>query len=283
MKQGSTRTVFKPLVGHGPSVLGSEIALTPKVSTFREALSHTIRIVHGLPDVLDCDLQQVCVYIGRASSTGTGLYGRWVSNANRKDTSKASLIALPVFRTSTEKLRSENWETKAQRIVKSLSDNKGLCITNATTGTNGKWPSSELSIVYIMAWRRKGRVGNGISSEGLLAAIQAISCASDISGNALVDTIRMIGSPDDYRTSLSLYKPPPAPTYGKVRVGSTGKRLQSLLKKLEGRGLTLSKVAGGLNMSESTLRSYTYRQSLPGAFLDNLRAYVAQNVNPAIA
>jgi hypothetical protein len=87
----------------------------PQVSSLREAVDIVMRAIHGLPDIMGCELSQLEVYLGRAAAKPARLRQRWGDRLFWFEGWR-STIAMVAFRTRTSLIRSEKWELTAQRF-----------------------------------------------------------------------------------------------------------------------------------------------------------------------
>lgn len=65
--------------------LAQLLAEAPRVSSLREAVDIVMRAIHGLPEIMGCELSQLEVYLGRATANPNafGSAGRPVSPGSR--------------------------------------------------------------------------------------------------------------------------------------------------------------------------------------------------------
>ena len=146
--------------------------------SLRVAVERVIRAIHGLPDVLEVDLQQIEVYVGRAAATVQQLRNRWWTRMESFDYAP-STHAMVVTVTPTDRLRTQRWERAAQLIVNHLQKNDALCCSNAILGQSGRWPDAEDSFIYLVARKRKGPPGREVSDQQVKAAVADLVIAAD--------------------------------------------------------------------------------------------------------
>lgn len=167
------------------------IAKAPRAETLRDAASEVIRGIHGLPDVVECELQQLEVYIGRAGATSGHLRGRWLARGDQLDWAR-SLHAFAAVRAATTRLRKERWESGAQRIIGALTKNRALCCSNALTGDSGRWPETRESLIYVVARARRGKRGDSVNATRIHAAVAELIMEPQLPREVTVDTARLI-------------------------------------------------------------------------------------------
>jgi hypothetical protein len=155
------------------SELQSLIADAGRAASLRDAVKCTIRAIHGLPDILGVELQKIEVYVGRAGATAPHVRNRWWARLEEFAYAPSS-HAMVVASTRTDRFREQRWERAAQLIVNRLVDNRALCCANALLGESGKWPSTEDSLVYIVAKARKGPTPPPASQNQVNAAVASL-------------------------------------------------------------------------------------------------------------
>src|ERR1700679_459066 len=104
---------------YGAGDFDRAIEETSPVRHFRDAASSVMGAIHGLPELMETHLSRLEVYIGRAAASASHVRGRWTARLQAFGWAP-STHALIALRTKTDRLREENWERNAQRIVGSL-------------------------------------------------------------------------------------------------------------------------------------------------------------------
>jgi hypothetical protein len=128
----------------------------PQVSSLREAVDSVMRAIHGLPDIMGCELSQVEVYLGRAAAKPPRLRQRWEDGRFRFEEWR-STIAMVTFRTRKSLIRTEKWELTAQRFIRFLEKRRVLCCANVAAGGAGRWSDTRETAIYLVARKRRGR------------------------------------------------------------------------------------------------------------------------------
>ncbi len=148
-----------------------------RAASLRIAVERVIHAIHGLPDVLEADLQKIEVYVGRAAATVAQLRNRWWT---RMDAFKyaPSTHAMVVTVTPTSRLREQRWERAAQLIVNHLENNSALCCSNALLGQSGRWPDQDDSLIYLVGRVRKGPAGQPATDAQVNAAVADLLVAA---------------------------------------------------------------------------------------------------------
>lgn len=180
------------------------LAAAPRILDLREAVTQVIAAVHGLPGVMDKNLRQIEVYVGRAGATAPHVRNRWVTRYEAFQRAP-SAVALVVFRAPTYCVRDERWEGVAQRMIGSLTDAGALCCANALTGDSGRWPTTNECAIYIVARARKGPAGYGVDQSALDAAVRDLIHDDELGANVVRAAAREINRPDD-GTAHDLYE-----------------------------------------------------------------------------
>ncbi len=157
----------------------------PKVSDMREAVTVVIRDLHGLPDTMDCQLSQLEVYLGRAAAMPSRLRQRW-RNQFGKFKEWRSTHAIVSVRALTAHIRDKGWEKAAQRLIKLLERRRALCCANALVGSQGRWPDSDETAIYIVARKRKGPAGYGVSYAEIKEAVVDLIQEPDLKDDEMV-------------------------------------------------------------------------------------------------
>jgi hypothetical protein len=177
-------------------ILDDAIKEAPRADTLREAVDAVIRTIHGMPEVLECDLKQVVVYVGRAGGTAGHLRQRWAhrfSEFNRAPSSHAVVAAVG----RTAEIRDAGWERAAQHVIGALRKNGALCCSNAVTGSNGTWPSTRSTALYVVAHARRGAFTPGVDTVRLDRAKLQLLESDDLPADVIVSAARLIARPDD--------------------------------------------------------------------------------------
>jgi hypothetical protein len=183
----------------GSEDIQDAIDMAPELFSFREAVGTIIQAIHGLPEALDCELRQIEVYLGRAGGAADLLKGRWKVRL-KSFGSAPSTHAMAVFRSSTARLRKGGWERAAHRVIGALERNNALCCANAVAGSNGPWPATRQTTIYLVARTKPGRIGE-ITEASVNRAIRELMDERDIDSDALVEAGRLI---PDRHTMLDL-------------------------------------------------------------------------------
>lgn len=167
----------------------------PRHRKLRDAVEDVILAIHGLPAVMNAQLPQLEVYVGRAGATPGHLRNRWSARfeAFERAPSTTALVAL---RASTSTVQSERWERTAQLLINSLTRNGALCCANALTGDSGRWPDTEDCAIYIVARRRRGPVGRGVSERALNSVVAELIEDDSLDAHVVRAASRQILNPD---------------------------------------------------------------------------------------
>lgn len=136
--------------------LAQLLAKAPRVSSLREAVDIVMCAIHGLPEIMGCELSQLEVYLGRAAAKPARLRQRWEDRLFWFEEWR-STIAMVLFRTSTARIRSEKWELTAQRFIRFLEQRRVLCCANVAAGGAGRWPDTRETAIYLVSRKRRGR------------------------------------------------------------------------------------------------------------------------------
>jgi len=175
-----------------------------RAQQLREAAPLVIAAIHGLPAAMDAELSQLDVYIGRAGASVTHLRNRWL--ARRAAFQGApSTRAVVAVRAKTRRIREENWERTAQRVVNSLTAHGALCCSNALTGDSGRWPDLEDSVIYLVARLRRGKIGVGVRESALRSAVGDLLDNDDLEADVVREVSRHILHPDRATTHESIH------------------------------------------------------------------------------
>lgn len=168
----------------------------PLVHDLREAAREVIRAVHGLPDVMNADLGQIEVYLGRAGAAPKYVKSRWLMRYE-KFKCAPSAVALVVFRAPTSYVRGYKWERAGQLLIGSLKNSKALCCANALTGDSGRWPDTVETAIYLVARLRKGPKGYGVDRTALNAAVSNLIHEEDLDAEVIRVASQQILRPDE--------------------------------------------------------------------------------------
>ncbi len=143
------------------------IRACPRALSLREAMDHIIKCVHQLPNLMQCELSQVTIYIGRAASNSQRVVQRW---RRRRNGFIPRYVAICV-RGWTSHVRGEAWEKAAQRVIKTLQRRRALCCANVYIGSTGRWPGHRETVIYVAAGKRRGPAGPDVKEPKLRKAI----------------------------------------------------------------------------------------------------------------
>ena len=133
----------------------------PRPRDLRSTIRYFIRSIHGLPEVMKCDIRQLKVYVGRAGATSTHLRQRWKVRFKDDEFEQApSTHAMVVAQAPTHRIQEHDWESVALRFVTTLDRNDALCCANAIVGSSGRFPETDDSVLYLVARRKQGPIGN---------------------------------------------------------------------------------------------------------------------------
>ncbi len=179
-----------------------------RARSLRDAVQRAIRAIHGLPNVLGAELQKIEIYVGRAGASAFHLRNRWFTRLD-EFRRVPSTHAMVVANTSTTRLRAQRWERFAQLVVKRLQENGALCCANALLGESGRWPSTEDSVIYIVARVRRGPLGAPVDAADVNAAVAALvrdGRAENLDARVIMAAADRIQDRDDADT-LELIEP----------------------------------------------------------------------------
>ncbi|MCP9456661.1 MAG: hypothetical protein NNA18_11215 [Nitrospira sp.] len=169
----------------------------PQVSKLKEGVEVVMRAIHGLPEIMDCELSQVEVYLGRAAAEPARLRQRWGERLFWFEGWR-STVAMVAFRTRTSLIRTEKWELTAQRFVRFLQQRGVLCCANAHMGGAGRWPDTRETAIYLVARKRRGRpTDEPTDDERKLAVGDLIDQKSFEDTAAMHEAARLILHPEE--------------------------------------------------------------------------------------
>lgn len=179
-----------------PKELERALEEAPRHSELRSAVGDIIRSVHGLPEVMECELSQLDVYIGRAGSTFRHVRARWGVRFESFERAPSTHSVVAV-RGNLTRVKQQKWEEKAQRVLGVLTRNSALCCANAVTGDCGRWPDTRDVAIYVVARRRRGPAGSGVTQERLNHALGDLLDDSRIPTEVVREVGRSILRPDE--------------------------------------------------------------------------------------
>lgn len=167
-----------------PGAIQGSLDAASLVHDLRDAAREVIRAVHGLPDVMNADLGQIEVYLGRAGAAPKYVKNRWLTRYE-KFKQAPSAVALVVFRAPTSYVRGYKWERAGQLLIGSLKNSKALCCANVLTGDSGRWPDTVETAIYLVARLRKGPIGYGVDRTALNAAVSDLIHEEDLDAEVI--------------------------------------------------------------------------------------------------
>lgn len=147
---------LKRLTAISNETIAQIIEEAPVVTALREAVDHVIRDLHGLPEIVGCELSQLEIYLGRTAVNPARLRQRWRAAWDRFEGWR-STHAIVSLRARTAHVKKERWEEVAQRVIDTLKRRGAFCCANVDIGQNGRWPRSRMTIIYLVARKRRGR------------------------------------------------------------------------------------------------------------------------------
>jgi hypothetical protein len=151
------------------------IKQAPRPRDLRSTIRYFIRAIHGLPEVMNCDIRQIKVYAGRAGATTNHLRQRWNVRFCDKEFGQApSTHAMVVAQAPTQRIREQDWEPIALRFAKALDRNSALCCANAIVGGSGRYPEADDTVLYLVARIKQGPIGNGTRTDKVDKAIREL-------------------------------------------------------------------------------------------------------------
>ena len=173
------------------------IKKAPRPRDLRSTIRYFIKSIHGLPEVMKCDIRQIKVYVGRAGATSVHLRQRW--NTRFKDIEFAqapSTHAMVVAQAPTQRIQEHNWESVALRLVTTLDRNDALCCANAIVGSSGRLPDARDSVLYLVARTKPGPMGNGARVHKIDKSIREIQDDSKIP-DGVAREARLVAKPQE--------------------------------------------------------------------------------------
>jgi hypothetical protein len=168
---------------------------TRRVRSLRDGVVDVIEALHGLPDVMNCDLKSLHVYVGRAGATAWHLRQRWGTRFGEFDEAPSTCAAV-VMRGRTQQLMEEGWESAAQRLVNLLREHRGLCCSNAVVGNNGRRPDTDDTVIYLVARTKRGPVGAPPDDERMNGVLMGILEQEDFDANVARAACLAIARPE---------------------------------------------------------------------------------------
>lgn len=114
------------------------------------AISRTIEMIHGIEDLHQTTmLEEIAIYVGRASGSGEHVLGRW--RAHRE--SKRHRYGTVLF--TCDRDRVMELEGIANDIFRRLKKREKLCVGLANTAGDGRGrpPATRTAVAYL-TWRR---------------------------------------------------------------------------------------------------------------------------------
>jgi hypothetical protein len=173
------------------------IRQAPRPRDLRSTIRYFIKSIHGLPEVMKCDIRQIKVYVGRAGATSTHLRQRWKVRFEDEEFAKApSTHAMVVAQAPTQRIQDNNWESIALRFATTLDRNDALCCANAIVGSSGRFPETDDSVLYLVARIKQGPIGNGAQVDKVNNFIREVQEDNNIPDGVARDA-RLVANPQE--------------------------------------------------------------------------------------